>query len=157
MNRINQLLPARVQWTLATLLLLAGATLPMFSFSRFWIFNDSFSLVTGCWYLLTEGEWLLFLVIFGFSLLAPAYKQWLLFRLSSDLISAEKRSRALQKLHVLGKWSMADVLVVAVLAATIKLGGMASVSVHSGLYCFTAGVIISMLLTQRLAEPVQQP
>jgi paraquat-inducible protein A len=44
---------------------------------------------------------------------------------------------------------MADVFVVAVIAATIKLGMFASVTIHSGLVVFSLAVLSSMLLIHK--------
>jgi len=44
---------------------------------------------------------------------------------------------------------MADVFVVSVFAATIKLGAFASVKIHIGLFMFGLGVITSMILVHR--------
>jgi len=70
--------------------------------------------------------------------------------LSIDEVNADKRLFAIRKLSAICKWSMADVFILAILAATIKLGGLATVEVHIGLLFFAAYVLLSMLLTHRL-------
>ena len=54
------------------------------------------------------------------------------------------------KLLKYGKWSMLDVLVVAILVSTVKLGSMANIEVHIGLYIFAMGVLGSMWLTKNI-------
>ena len=142
----------RLAWFIVSAMLIAGAVMPMFTFSRFYIFNDTFSLASGIFYLLKEGEPLLFIVVFSFSILMPAWKMYLLYRLlhAQDGDNAW-RHRQLHVLSFLGKWSMLDVFVVAILVVTVKLGAIASITVHSGIYLFTLAVLASMLLTHKIA------
>ena len=58
-----------------------------------------------------------------------------------------RRHRYVHWLSVLGKWSMLDVFVVAVLIASVKLGSIASIEIHYGLYVFAASVILMMVAT----------
>ena len=145
----------KLAWFTVSAMLVAGAVLPMFTFSQFYIFNDTFSLASGIFYLLKEGEPLLFLVVFSFSILMPVWKMVLLYRLlhAPDRGSARHR-RQLHVLAFLGKWSMLDVFVVAILVVTVKLGAIANVTVHAGIYLFTLAVLASMLLTHRVAALV---
>jgi paraquat-inducible protein A len=142
----------KLAWFLVSAMLVAGAVLPMFTFSQFYIFNDTFSLASGIFHLLKEGEPLLFVVVFSFSILMPAWKMVLLYR----LLHARERdtARCQRQLHVLsflGKWSMLDVFVVAILVVTVKLGAVANITVHLGIYVFTLAVLASMLLTHWIA------
>lgn len=138
----------KLAWFVVCAMLVAGAIMPMFTFSQFYIFNDTFSLASGIFYLLKEGEPLLFVVVFSFSILMPVWKMVLLYRLLhlSDR-DKERYQRQLQVLSFLGKWSMLDVFVVAILVVTVKLGAIANVTVHVGIYLFTVAVLASMLLT----------
>ena len=123
----------------------------MFSFHKFYIFNDTFSLLGSVTYLLQEGEFFLFLILFAFSIALPLYKMALSFLLLSNRIREEgRRIKTVKQLAMVGKWSMTDVFVIAVLAATVKLGMIATIEVHVGLYVYGAGVITSMLLVHRL-------
>nr|WP_072659728.1 paraquat-inducible protein A [Mariprofundus micogutta] len=125
--------------------------LPMFSFNKFYIFNDTFSLLGGVTFLFKEGEFFLFLILFAFSIALPFYKMVLSLLLVSNLIKdPERKIKTINRLAIVGKWSMTDVFVIAVLAATVKLGMIATIEVHVGLYVFGAGVVTSMLLVHRL-------
>jgi paraquat-inducible protein A len=55
-------------------------------------------------------------------------------------------------MHLYGKWSMLDVFVVAVLVVTVKLGAIANVEMHYGLYFFSAAVILTMIITARIVK-----
>ncbi|MDX8395606.1 MAG: paraquat-inducible protein A [Mariprofundaceae bacterium] len=136
---------------LSSSLLLIGMVLPMFSFQRFYIFNDTFSLLGGVLYLLEQGELFLFVILFSFSIALPIYKMALSFLLVGDRIhDVEQKIKAVNQLAMIGKWSMTDVFAIAVLAATVKLGVIATIEVHAGLFVFGSGVITSMLLVYQL-------
>lgn len=146
----------RAVW-LATLgLLVSGAVLPMFTFTKFYFFDDTFSLLRGIWYLQEQGEWFLFVLISLFSIALPLYKLALLWRMVDRLAGTrDLPARKVRQLVVLGKWSMLDVFVVALLVVTLKIDAIAKVTVHEGLYLFACGVIGSMALTHwviRLSE-----
>jgi paraquat-inducible protein A len=99
-----------------------------------------------------QGEPLLFIIVFSFSILMPVWKMYLLYRLlhAKDGDNTQ-RYRQLHVLSFLGKWSMLDVFVVAILVVTVKLGAIASITVHFGIYLFTLAVLASMLLTHKIA------
>ncbi len=148
----------KAAWALVLVLLILGATLPMFTFSKFYFFNDTFSLLSGIFHLLDEGEPVLFVLVFTFSILLPVYKMYLLGRIIFHRAMApDNRHRCLHFLHILGKWSMLDVFVVALLVMTVKFGVIADVTVHAGLYVFAAGVLASMLLTHGVAVAATAP
>jgi len=137
-------------WWLVSAMLVAGVLVPMFTFTKFYFFDDTYSLASGIFHLLDEGEPLLFVIVFAFSMLMPAYKMLLLYQLISaaDTGHTERHQRHLRRLGIIGKWSMLDVFVLAILIVTVKLGAIAKVEVHYGLYLFSIAVITSMLLTQ---------
>ena len=138
----------RLGWLVTAIMLGVGAAVPFFTFSKFYVFDDTFSLFSGIFHLLSEGEPVLFALVFLFSILLPVYKMYVLLRLINHTAMEDRlRRRYTSMLMLLGKWSMLDVFVVAVLIMTIKLGAVASVEVHGGLYLFSAGVLASMLLT----------
>lgn len=146
-------LPGYLLWLASSLLLLAGMALPMFSFHKFYIFDDTFSLLGGVTYLLEEGELFLFLILFAFSIALPIYKMVLSFLLVSNRIKdTERKLTIVNRLAIVGKWSMTDVFVIAILAATVKLGMIATIEVHTGLFVFGAGVTTSILLVHRLLK-----
>jgi paraquat-inducible protein A len=138
-------------WVASCLFFVAGILLPMFTFSKFIVFNDTFSLLGGIFHLLKEGEVFLFFVVFAFSIVGPTYKLKLIRELINKKDNNEERKlKSLKRLAIISKWSMADVFVIAVLVATVKLGMLASVSVHIGIVFFGVAVLLSMALVQRL-------
>ncbi len=47
---------------------------------------------------------------------------------------------------------MLDVFVVAILVVTVKLGAVANVEMHYGLYFFAAAVLLTMFITARIVK-----
>ena len=67
----------------------------------------------------------------------------------------DKQTRLLHQVSVLGKWSMLDVFVVAILVVTIKLGILLNIETHAGIFIFAFAVLGSMLLTHRITHNSQ--
>ena len=140
---------ANACWLAIAAMLIVGITAPMFTFSQFYFFNDTFSLLGGIFHLWEQGEVLLFVLLFCFSLVMPALKMTaLLYAINSP---GARQRQWLSRIAWLGKWSMLDVMVVAILAVTIKLGIVVDVRIHSGLYIFAIAVLLSMLLPMVLS------
>jgi paraquat-inducible protein A len=142
----------KLLWLFALSLFILGISLPMFSLEKFIILKDSFSLLAGIIQLAKQGEIFLAIVILIFSVLVPLYKFLLLWKINHRPLVPDHQLSLVKNLIVIGKWSMADVFLIAILAATLKLGGLASVKAHIGLLFFAMSVITSMVLTHRLVS-----
>jgi paraquat-inducible protein A len=55
-------------------------------------------------------------------------------------------------MHDYGRWAMLDVMVVAMLIVTVKLGVIATIQIHAGLYVFGSAVLLIMFITQRVVH-----
>ena len=55
------------------------------------------------------------------------------------------RGKILEWLGFLGKWSMLDVFVVAILIVAVKLGPLANVTPRAGVYIFSLAIILSII------------
>ncbi len=142
-----------LRWLLfvASGLLVAGIILPMITISKFVFIQNSFSVLSGVIQLLHDGQIILFIVVTSFSIILPIIKIWiLLILLSKRATDSPKIQRYLHLMHEYGRWAMLDVMVVAVLIVTVKLGAIASVQVHTGLFVFGAAVLLIMLITTRV-------
>jgi paraquat-inducible protein A len=129
-------------------LFLAGIFSPIFTLEKFFLVRNTVSIVGACAQLFREGHYALFVIVAGFSVVLPILKFVLLwmFWFSTE----QHRQRVNGFVHwvaLYGKWSMLDVFVVAILLVTVKLGAIASVHVHPGLYAFAASVIVTMVAT----------
>ncbi|MCX4027454.1 paraquat-inducible protein A [Endozoicomonas sp. SM1973] len=153
--KINVLL--KVSWLVISLFILFGMFLPLFTLERFYFLENQVSLVSIVIDLFKEKQLILFLAIFIFSIVIPVFKLSLIFVILFSSISSHRKAQYIKLLQILGKWSMLDVFIVAIMLVTIKFGVIANVSVHVGLYLFTCGVVGSMLLTQLLSMSQDKP
>jgi len=143
---------------LSTALLLAGLSLPMLTITQLLMFNNTYSVLGGVYQLWQNGHILLFLVVAGFSIVMPFLKIAVLLRL---VLHRGPQSpgfrRLLHLMHEYGRWAMLDVMVVAILIVTVKLGAIASIQVHIGLTLFGLAVLLLMLVTRRVVQLTRDP
>jgi len=147
--------PIYLRWLLllTTMLLIAGFVTPMMTISKLVFFDHSFSIISGIVQLWRDGQYFLFIVIGSFSIILPIAKIAILFALlSPNTHHPEYRKKLLHLMHDYGRWAMLDVMVVAFLIMSVKLGAIASIYVHAGLYIFAAAVILIMLITQQVVH-----
>ncbi len=124
---------------------LVGIYLPVFTLTKLLVFNNTVSILSGLWQLVAEREYLIFTLIFGFSILLPIAKISILTVAWNS--HRMRHQRKLLWLEKIGRWSMLDVFVVALLIVSVKLGVLARVEIHSGLYYFSASVLLMMIIT----------
>jgi paraquat-inducible protein A len=137
----------------AFMLFVVGIFAPVLTFERFFIFSNRVSIITGLFQLLSEGHHILFGLIFIFSIVLPLLKLAVLFRVWNGRVHDRQRhQRLLHLIGQFGKWSMLDVFVAALLIVTVRLGAIADVKVHFGLYAFAASVVLTMLATSRVIK-----
>jgi len=149
-NKATQL---RILLILTSLLLVFGFVLPMLTITQFLLFDHSVSVVSGVWQLLQDGQIFLFVLIATFSIVIPITKIVLLFLLLSPAtIQNHRNKKRLQLMHDYGRWAMLDVMVVAILIVTVKLGVIATIQIHSGLYIFASAVLLIMLITHQVVK-----
>jgi len=143
---------------IASGLLIAGLILPMMTITKLVMFSNSFSVFSAILELLENGHVLLFIIVAGFSIVVPILKIGVLFKLilnRSDHSSSV--NRLLHLMHEYGRWAMLDVLVVAILIVAVKLGAIASIEVHSGLFVFGLSVLLIMFITRRIVRLTNTP
>lgn len=140
----------------AFLLFGTGIFFPFFHVKKFWMFNDAVSVVGGIITLFREGEYFLFAILGLFTLVFPCAKLGLL--AITWLERAHDLSRV-RKLHgwvsTLGKWSMLDVFVVAILIVAMKSAAVAEIHIGFGLYLFTFSVIATQLASAWIDRRLQ--
>lgn len=136
---------------LSLILLIAGVTLPAFDVTRFYFFRDEFSIIGSLTTLASEGEWLIVSLITLFSIAFPSVKILALGKLLWwDDIDHDKSRRTAQLISLLGKWSMADVFIIALLILSIKGSFIADAKTLNGIYAFAASALLAMGLSLRL-------
>lgn len=137
---------------LAAVLLVAGWVLPIMTVERLLFLSREISILQGVAELWSEDEAFLAIVIGAFSVLLPAVKLALaLYLWFHAEAGSEPLRRALGLLELVGRWSMLDVFVVALLVVSIRTSLIDDVTVHPGVYVFTAAIVLSLVVVQRMA------
>ncbi len=129
----------------ATVCLVLGVTMPVIRLTRFYIWSDVHSLVSVVWELYLWNEVFLASIIFLFSVIFPFLKLIYLAALySGHRAHPGYRSRWLKRVAWAGKWSMLDVLVLALVIFYVKTTTLAQAVSMPGVYLFAAAVILTM-------------
>ena len=133
---------------LSTILLATGIFAPMLTLTKFVWIENSFSLFAGTLQLYKDGQYLLFILLFTFSIALPVAKLILLFRFwYADSSNRAQLEHFMHWVSHYGKWSMLDVFVVALLVVIVKLGVLATIEVHYGIYMYAGAGLIIMVVT----------
>lgn len=149
---LDRIIIAFLLW-ISLLTLAIGIFAPVMTFKRLVFYKTTFSIRSGLVALFKEGEYILFLVIFVFTIMFPVMKIALLFLIRYYRAwSQVKKKKFLHYLNLISKWSMLDVFIVALLVVIVRLGIMGKVEVRWGIYVFAVSVILSALVTQRLTR-----
>ena len=131
---------------LASVCLALGITLPILKLTRLSFWVTEHSLLSTVSVLIRDGQTFLGLIVLVFSIVLPVTKLLYLL-LVSTLPPAEivRHQRRLHALEWLGKWSMHDVLVLALTIFFVKSQGVYDASSLNGVYFFTAAVVLMIL------------
>jgi paraquat-inducible protein A len=124
-----------------------GLSLPLITVEKALFLRTQYSVWGGVVGLWEDGDWFLAGVVFFFSFVFPIAKLALLVWIWFMPTAQARRASWLRALEVLGKWSMLDVFVVAILIVATKLGPLALVKPKAGVYYFAAAILSSMIAT----------
>jgi paraquat-inducible protein A len=113
------------------------------------------TIISGVYHLLEAGQWPLAVIVFVASIVVPLLK---LFTLSFLLISIQRRSqwrqhdrmRLYKVTEYVGRWSMVDVFVIAILTGLVQFGNLARVDANVGSFSFAAVVVLTMFAARTL-------
>ena len=134
----------------AALLLVAGWTLPLMTVERLLFLSREISILQGIGELWAEDKRFLALVIALFSVVLPTVKLGLALTLWYRAEAGAALHRHLSWIELAGRWSMLDVFVVALTVVAIEISLIDEVTVHPGIYVFTAAIVLSLLVVQRM-------
>lgn len=157
---LRQLYPKRIDILIlvivSAIFLLFGLALPILTVRKLWEKN-TFSILSGIINLWSTKYYFLAIIIFIFSIIFPIVKLSSLFIIWSVRLKDERRKRILYFLEAIGKWSMLDVFVTAVIIVSIKLGALASAKAGDGIYFFTISILLAMLVARLESNLVNRP
>ncbi len=131
---------------IATVFFAMGIILPAMKFTTVFVWTNQHSIATIIWALYQNGELFLCFVVFMFSIFFPFLKLFYLLTLTtSPDLSPEFRRRSLQTMEWLGRYSMTDVMVLALMIFYINSSGYTEATVLPGIYFFAASALMTML------------
>ena len=129
----------------ALVLLPVGVVLPLMTVETVFFFGDEFSILDSLIVLFDAGEIMLFILLGVFGILLPVgrlfFASIMWFRLPAD----DARARTFAKvIATLGKWSMLEVLILAIAIVSTKLSLLGEAHTNPGIYFFTGAVLCQM-------------
>jgi paraquat-inducible protein A len=147
---LQNIFPKRIDILLliiaSAVLLFIGLHLPVLTVRKLWESN-TFSIMSGITNLWETKYYFLSFFIFFFSVIFPIVKLVILSIIWSVRLRDQQRKWLLSGLGFLGKWSMLDVFVTAILIVSIKLGALASAKAEIGIYYFGISIFLAMFVT----------
>ena len=154
-------LPRSLQRTLsflatAVILYIPANVLPIMHNEILGSGTDS-TILGGVVTLVEHGSYPIAAVIFVASVMVPVGKllalSWLCWIVArGDAGARRERTRVFRATEVVGKWSMTDVFVVAILVALIQLGGLMSIRPGPAAVAF-GGVVVATMLAAESFDP----
>lgn len=134
-------------WATVVLTFLVGIFLPIATVEKVWVLQNTFSLAGSLIKLAASpSNWLVFLVIFCFTILFPLAKIITMF-LQIKHYQQNWQNRATKILEAIGHFSMVDVFVIALMVLLLKLKVLVQVNIEIGFYVFTVSIVLSILLS----------
>lgn len=131
---------------LATVFFALGIILPVIRFTTVYVWTNQHSIATIIWALFENEEYFLTVVLFLFSIFFPFLKLFYLLTLvTSPDIPPEFRKKSISTMEWLGRYSMTDVMVLALMIFYVNSSGYTEATVQPGVYFFAASAIITML------------
>jgi paraquat-inducible protein A len=135
----------------AGLLYVPANTLPvMDTHSLFNAQRDT--IMSGVIYLWNSGSWEIAVIVFFASIVIPLLKLVVLGYLVVSVqrgsrVPPLRRARLYRLLASIGRWSMLDIYVVAILVSLVRIETLAVITAGAGTLCFGAVVVLTMLAT----------
>ena len=136
-------------WMTSAVTYVLGVCLPMITTKRLFILSDDYSVLDLIATLYQESEIILACVVALFTIAIPVAKLTVL----GLAVLADRpvgANRFLRAAHAFGKWSMIDVMLIALVIFAMKTSGVADALTNAGFYYFTASVVLSLVLSQAL-------
>jgi len=150
---------------LATVFFALGIILPVIRFTTVYVWTNEHSIATIILALYESNEYFLCAVVFAVSIFFPFLKLFYLLTLvTSPDLSPEFRRRSFSTMEWLGRYSMTDVMVLALMIFYVNSSGYTEAIVMPGVYFFAASALITMLaygwantVPPRQAAPAGEP
>ena len=129
----------------ATVCFALGITLPVIKFTTIFVWTNEHSITTVIYALFKNQEFFLCGVIFIFSIVFPFMKLFYLLTLvTSPDISPEFRKKSMCTMEWLGRYSMTDVMVLALIIFYMNSSAYTEANVLPGAYLFAASALMTI-------------
>ncbi len=137
----------------ATLFLIPANLLPMMVVTSLGS-EEASTIMEGVLYFLKHGEYGLGAVIFIASVAIPVFKLVVLFYLLlivrfRQFDKALTGTKLLHIIHFIGKWSMLDIFVVALMVSMVQFQELASIQTGAAALAFCAAVVFTIIATEK--------
>lgn len=120
-----------------------GITLPLMRFETLYFFNKQPSLIEIVVNLAGDGDWALAAIVALVSILFPIIKLLVIF---AEAISMQTNGSTLSRLlPQLARWSLMDVLIVALVIVAAKTGGLATALSQPGLWFYAVSAVVAAI------------
>ena len=131
---------------LGTVFFALGVILPVIRFTTVYVWTNEHSIATIIWALYKNEEFFLCVVLFAFSIFFPFLKLFYLLTLvTSPDLNPEFRAKSISTMEWLGRYSMTDVMVLALMIFYVNSSGYTEATVLPGVYFFAASALMTML------------
>jgi paraquat-inducible protein A len=142
-------------WTFlvaAIILYLPANLLPIMDTESLLLGSHSDTIMSGIVVLWRAGSWLLAIIVFVASIMVPMLKMIALLTILIAVhrgvsVHCHDLSKLYRLLEIVGRWSMLDIFVVAILVTLVQLQFVANVTPGKGAAAFGAVVVLTMLAT----------
>jgi paraquat-inducible protein A len=148
LSRPQRMLAVKGLLFVSLVLLVLGAFAPLLTTEKFYLFTNTFSLISGLEQLFVNEQVALALLIIAFSLCVPVLKALVMW-IASSAKSADTTLVAVAE--KVGKWSMLEVFIAALVIVAMKLGPVANADLHYGAYLLAASVLLASFASHVLS------
>jgi len=138
-------------------LLVVGLWMPVISVRSMLVFHQEFSLLDGVIAFLRGGDYFLFAVVGLFTVLLPALKIGTALMVWTLGLTHGWAPRLVSLFEKISRWSMLDVLVVALTILFLEGSLVTRADIGLGIVLFGGAVILSTIATHRLARSHVRP
>ncbi|MCV9966359.1 paraquat-inducible protein A [Pararhizobium sp. BT-229] len=136
---------------LSAFFLALGLVLPLVRFEKLVFFDETPSLLGIVSSLWGEGNQMLAIIVALFSIVFP-FAKLIAVAFEATVPADDKAAKGMvsRLLPILGKWSMMDVMLVALVIFAAKTSGMAEAFTQPGLWFYAGSAVLTGLLQMRL-------
>jgi paraquat-inducible protein A len=115
--------------------------------------SETDTIMSGVVFLWVDGSWPLAVILFIASIAVPFSKLGAMTYLLVSVqrrskLAPEQRTRLYRVLEIVGRWSMIDIYVAALLTALVQFGGLMTIRAGPGAIAFGAVVVLTMFAAE---------